>query len=67
MSFNHMFPSFDLKKSFDPILCVFSGKIKENSRRVKEKARNKEEKEESVQQVAQIKGVSLKPKHARPS
>jgi len=32
---------------------------------VKEKSRNREEKEECVQQVAQIKGVSLKPEHAR--
>ena len=46
---------------------MFSGKIKENLRRVKEKARNKEEKEECVQQVAQSKGVSLKLGHARPS
>jgi len=31
----------------------FSGKIKENSRRVKGKARNREEKEENLLQVAQ--------------
>ena len=38
----------------------FSGEIKENSRRVKEKARNREEKEENLLQVAQNQGVSLK-------
>jgi len=44
----------------------FSGKIKENSRRVKEKARNGEGKEENMQQVAQSQGVSLKLGQARP-
>jgi len=53
-----MLPSFDLKKSFDPILCVFLGKTKENSRRVKEKARNRENREGML-------STSLKPKHSR--
>jgi len=44
----------------------FSGEIKENSRRVKEKARNREEKEENLLQVAQNQGVSLKLGQARP-
>jgi len=49
LSFNHMLPSFDLRKSFDPILCVFQERLK----RTQEEWRRKQETEKIEKKCCQ--------------
>ena len=53
MSFNHMLPSFDLKKSFDPILCNFQVNYNRRREEQKKSERRNEETEKKLCRIAQ--------------